>query len=118
MRKLCRSPWPGNARELQNCLERSLALADGSEIHASDILIPDDPVQGDGSLEESIAQLARQRGLTLSELGDLYVAAVLEATNGRKSEAARILGVNRRTLYRREERRSREDQAAPERRAS
>ena len=118
MRKLCRSPWPGNARELQNCLERSLALADGSEIHASDILIPDDPVQGDGSLEESVAQLARQRGLTLSELGDLYVAAVLEATNGRKSDAARILGVNRRTLYRRDERQSREDQVAPERRAS
>ncbi len=118
MRKLCRSPWPGNARELQNCLERSLALADGSEIHASDILIPDDPMQGDGSLEESIAQLARQRGLSLSELGDLYVEAVLEATNGRKSEAARILGVNRRTLYRREERRAREEADAPARRAS
>jgi len=52
-----------------------------------------------------IAQLARQRGMTLGELGDCYVEAVLEASNGRKSEAARVLGVNRRTLYRREERR-------------
>ncbi len=108
IRKLCRVPWPGNARELENCIERSLALADGDEIHASDILIPDDPVRGDGSLEESIVALARQRSLSLGELGDLYVDAILEATGGRKTEAARILGVNRRTLYRREERRSRD----------
>ena len=113
-----RAPWPGNARELQNCLERSLALADGSEIHASDVMIPDDPVRGDGSLEELITELARQRGLSLSELGDLYVEAVLEAVGGRKSEAARILGVNRRTLYRREERRARDESGGIARRAS
>ncbi|MEM9177677.1 MAG: sigma-54 dependent transcriptional regulator [Myxococcota bacterium] len=117
MRKLCRSPWPGNARELQNCLERSLALADGAEIHARDVLIPDDPVRGDGTLEEVILQLAQQRSLSLSQLGDLYVEAVLEAVNGRKSEAARLLGVNRRTLYRREERRARGEDD-PERQAS
>jgi DNA-binding NtrC family response regulator len=105
VRKLQRAPWPGNARELENCIERSLALADGTEIHASDILIPDDPMQVDGSLEDAIMQLARQQGLKLSELSDRYVQAVLETTHGRKSEAARILGVNRRTLYRREERR-------------
>ena len=40
------------------------------------------------------------------------VDAVLEATHGRKSEAARILGVNRRTLYRREERRAQEQAKA------
>jgi DNA-binding NtrC family response regulator len=108
IRKLQRAPWPGNARELENCIERSLALADGNEIHASDILIPDDPLQIEGSLDQAIAQLARRQGLTLSDLGDRYVEAVLESTQGRKSEAARILGVNRRTLYRREERRGSE----------
>jgi DNA-binding NtrC family response regulator len=108
IRKLQRAPWPGNARELENCIERSLALADGNEIHASDILIPDDPLQIEGSLDQAIAQLARRQGLTLSDLGDRYVEAVLESTQGRKSEAARILGVNRRTLYRREERRESE----------
>ena len=111
MRKLQRAQWLGNARELENCIERSLALVDGNEIHAADILIPDDSGRIDGSLEEAIAELARRRGMTLGELGDLYVAAVLEATNGRKTEAARILGVNRRTLYRREERRDRADLA-------
>ena len=107
MRKLQRAQWPGNARELENCIERSLALVEGGEIHAADILIPDDPGRIDGSLEEAVAELARRRGLTLGELGDLYVEAVLEANDGRKTEAARILGVNRRTLYRRAERRDR-----------
>ena len=106
MQKLQRAAWPGNARELENCIERSLALADGTEIQASDILISDDPVRVDGSLESTIVQLAQEQRITLHDLGELYVDAVLESTQGRKSEAARILGVNRRTLYRREERKT------------
>jgi DNA-binding NtrC family response regulator len=104
MQKLQRAAWPGNARELENCIERSLALSEGREIHAEDILIADDPHQVGGSLEDSVRQLAQEQRLTLQELGDLYVEAVLKSVQGRKSEAARILGVNRRTLYRREER--------------
>jgi two-component system response regulator HydG len=112
MQKLQRAAWPGNARELENCIERSLALAEGREINADDILISDDPLQVGGSLEETILQLAQEQRLTLHELGDLYVDRVLESTQGRKSEAARILGVNRRTLYRREERKSSSEDAA------
>jgi len=104
MQKLQRAPWQGNARELENCIERSLVLAEGNEIHASDILIADDPTRVDGSLEEMITQLAQQQRLSLHALSDLYVDAVLQSCRGRKSEAARILGVNRRTLYRREDR--------------
>jgi DNA-binding NtrC family response regulator len=112
MQKLRRAVWAGNGRELENCIERSLALAEGSEIRADDILISEDPVQAGGSLEDSILQLARQQRLSLQELGDLYVEGVLESTQGRKTEAARILGVNRRTLYRREERKANRGQAA------
>jgi DNA-binding NtrC family response regulator len=104
MQKLQRAPWQGNARELENCIERSVALAEGGEIRAADILIADDPLRVDGSLEDTIVQLAQEQKLTLHGLSELYVDAVLESTHGRKSEAARILGVNRRTLYRREER--------------
>ena len=104
MQKLQRAPWPGNGRELENCIERSLALAEGSEIQANDILISEDPVRADGDLESSILQLAQERRISLHDLGERYVDAVLETTQGRKSEAARILGVNRRTLYRRKER--------------
>ncbi|MBW2424971.1 MAG: sigma-54-dependent Fis family transcriptional regulator [Deltaproteobacteria bacterium] len=112
MQKLQRAPWPGNARELENCIERSLALAEGTEVRAGDVLIADDPLRVEGSLENTILQLAQEQRLTLHALNELYVDAVLEATHGRKSEAARILGVNRRTLYRREERRAQEQAKA------
>jgi DNA-binding NtrC family response regulator len=104
MQKLMRASWPGNGRELENCIERSLALSEGEEILTSDILISEDPVRDSGNLESTILQLAREQRMTLHDLGEKYVEAVLDSTHGRKSEAARILGVNRRTLYRREER--------------
>jgi transcriptional regulator with GAF, ATPase, and Fis domain len=44
--------------------------------------------------------------LSLRELEDLYIDAVLAGTGGNKVQAARILGINRRTLYRRAERRA------------
>ena len=113
MQKLQRASWAGNARELENCIERSLALADGDEIMASDVLISEDMAPLEGSLESAVVELARQQRMTLGELSDRYVEAVLESTGGKKSEAARILGVNRRTLYRREERR--EERRAEER---
>ncbi len=105
MRKLIDTPWEGNARELENVIERALALVDGEEIRAADILLSTDGgPAGAGSLDETVLQLALQRRLSLQELSDRYVEKVLEATHGQKSAAARILGVNRRTLYRREER--------------
>lgn len=106
MQKLRRAAWAGNARELENCIERSLALAEGAEIKESDVLLSEGPGRRDGSLEDSVLQLAQEQRLTLQELDDSYIDAVLESVQGRKSEAARVLGVNRRTLYRREERRA------------
>ena len=105
MRKLRGAPWPGNARELENCIERVIALADSHEIRASDILVSTDEGQcGDGSLKEDLVRLALERRVTLNELSETYIDAALEAAQGRKSEAAKLLDVNRRTLYRREER--------------
>ena len=103
LRKMMRAPWPGNARELENCIERALALAGSSEITASDILIPDDVAPNDGTIQEILLRMALDQRLTVRDLTDAYIDAALEATHGRKSEAARILGMNRRTLYRREE---------------
>ncbi len=103
LRKMMRGHWPGNARELENCIERALALSSSPEIVASDILIPDDSAPSDGSIEEMLLRIALERRLTVRDLTDAYIDAALEATHGRKSEAARILGMNRRTLYRREE---------------
>ena len=55
--------------------------------------------QGDSPLADALA-----RRLTLREVEDLYTDEVLELTGGNKMQAARILGINRRTLYRRGDR--------------
>ena len=105
VRKLMSARWPGNARELENCIERALAMTDSHEITANDVLLSSSEVKSaDLDLDEMLVKTALDRRLTLKELSDAYTAAALEAAGGRKSEAARILGVNRRTLYRREER--------------
>ena len=52
----------------------------------------------------SLLRAAVQRRLTLHELGDLYIEEILKETGGNKVRAAQILGINRRTLYRRGER--------------
>ena len=61
---------------------------------------------GDAAAEALLARRAFDERLSLRELEDLYIDAVLEGTGGNKVQAARILGINRRTLYRRAERRS------------
>jgi DNA-binding NtrC family response regulator len=102
MDRLCRYTWSGNARELENVIERSLALSDGEELHAEDIPLAEIK-EGDGgsqSLDDFLGQALAEK-LTLSELGDRYTARVLESTSGNKARAAKILGINRRTLYRR-----------------
>ena len=104
IRKLMQGNWPGNARELENCIERALALSEGPEIQANDILIPSDTGSETSDVHELLLRLALERRMSVRDLTDAYIAAALEAAEGRKSEAARLLGMNRRTLYRREER--------------
>jgi DNA-binding NtrC family response regulator len=64
-------------------------------------------VHGDGKDAGRLLREALEQQLSLAELEDLYIDQVLERTGGNKVQAARILGINRRTLYRRGERRSR-----------
>jgi len=104
--RLERCQWEGNARELENVIERSLALCTEREIRAADLMLPEDeaasrvgPNGADNMLRTALA--AR---LTLREIEDAYTDEVLRSTGGNKMEAARILGINRRTLYRRGDR--------------
>ncbi|MCL4807257.1 MAG: sigma 54-interacting transcriptional regulator, partial [Thermoanaerobaculia bacterium] len=82
-------PFPGNVRELENLLEGAVALVPGETIEAGDLQLRGErPSEGaDGS-----------RDLATLELH--HIRRVLESVGGNKSEAARILGINRRTLYR------------------
>ena len=101
-----RSNWEGNARELENLIERALALVDGPEIGPEDLPIEGlaAPVPESDGDPTRLLDEALERHMTLAELGDLYTDRVLAHTRGNKVHAARILGINRRTLYRRGDR--------------
>ncbi len=90
-------PWEGNVRELENIVERAVVLTRGSTIEAKDL-----PAAGEGDAESFFG--ATQSGTlpTLEEIEKRYFKFVLDKTAGRKEKAAQILGVNRRTLYRKE----------------
>src|SRR5687767_9417000 len=93
LQKLMRYPFPGNVRELENLVEGALALTTDPVIDPGDLLLPDDPTGGGGERELS-GDLP-----TLDELEARYVARVLAFTKGNMSKAAKILGVDRKTLY-------------------
>lgn len=95
IQRLLRHSWPGNVRELANVIERAVAMADHDVILPQDI---DFPETGLGEL--SGLNAAVDVGLSLEEMERAYVQRVVQAQGGNKAAAARILGITRRTLYR------------------
>lgn len=89
--------WPGNVRELLNVLERAVAFSDHAEIQLEDL--PADVHRGGRSA--SIIHSAADRQATLAELEREYILEVLRRAGGNKTRAAELLGIPRRTLYRR-----------------
>jgi transcriptional regulator with PAS, ATPase and Fis domain len=96
--KLCDYDWPGNVRELESCIERAVALSRGSEIEVADL--PKNIAEHEATrLEVSVA--SPQDLMTLDEVNHRYVRQVLAAVGGNKTRAAKILGIDRRSIYRR-----------------
>lgn len=89
--------WPGNVRELANTIERAVAMAEHDAITLEDLA----PGRPDVLDEDSFLRQLAMRGVSLDELTRRYIDAALLSAQGNKSEAARILGIDRRTLYRR-----------------
>ncbi|MGB2929003.1 MAG: sigma-54 dependent transcriptional regulator [Desulfobacterales bacterium] len=94
MELLCQYTWPGNIRELENVIERAVALASGPEIQA-------------GDLPEYISNLSvetyRRRDSefpTLEEQEKNYIKWVLDKCDGNKTKAAKIMGIDRVSLWR------------------
>ncbi len=95
--KLVNYSWPGNVRELENCIERVAALATGAQVAAAD-------------LPEKLRTFQRERFqvsvdqteeiLPLDEFEKRYVLRVLQLVEDNRSRAAEVLGIDRRTLYR------------------
>jgi transcriptional regulator with GAF, ATPase, and Fis domain len=93
MQQLMRYPFPGNVRELENLIEGALALTVDPVIDPGDLLLPESTVSTEGAaLPDDFP--------SLGELEARYIARVLAYTNGNLSKAAKILGVDRKTLYR------------------
>lgn len=96
MAKLMSLRWEGNVRELENVVERAVVLAQHVLIDEADIPTPE-------TLNaEQFFSGATGDFPTLEQLESRYIALVLDKTAGRKDKAAQILGINRRTLYRKE----------------
>ena len=98
--KMLRYPWPGNVRELQNCVERAVALARDARITLDDL---PERVRDYTSREVIVETNDPLQMLPLEEVERRYVRRVLDAT-GSKTLAAQVLGIDRRTLYRKLER--------------
>ncbi len=100
--RLCGYSWEGNARELENVIERAIAFAEADELRYEDF--PECGQVGSGSRQEISSEFLEQaveNEVTLSDLVDQYTTQILKRTRGNKARAAKILGINRRTLYRR-----------------
>ena len=96
MRRATSYAWPGNVRQLQNVLERLAILHSGT-------------VVSDGAFAEAIAALdpsekPAAEGESLATAEEDHIRKVLAATHGNKTRAAELLGIERKTLYRKLER--------------
>ena len=83
--------YPGNARELANVIERAVIVAGGRTIEEQDL-----PA---GFSAAVVAQRQKDKPPSLAEMEATYIAEVLAATRGNKTECARILGISRKNLY-------------------
>jgi DNA-binding NtrC family response regulator len=95
--------WPGNVRELENVIERAVSLTHGPLLLPDDL--PEALVHAPGVSAESI-ELPGHTGalMSLEELEKQYLVRVLKETGNNKVRAAKVLGIDRRTLYRMAER--------------
>jgi DNA-binding NtrC family response regulator len=84
--------WPGNIRELENTIERAVVLSKGDKIQLEDL------VYHGISANVSFFHPVGKKYKPLDEIEKEYIKAVLQAQHGNKSKAAKILGIDRKTL--------------------
>jgi two-component system, NtrC family, response regulator AtoC len=87
-------PWPGNVRQLENAVERAVALNTSGVFDMEDL--PEE-IQG---ARRAPSIIGDRPWLSLEQMEERYIQEVLEAVQGNISRAAEILGIDRRTLYR------------------
>ena len=89
-------PWPGNVRELENIVERAATLTQGPTISLEDLPANIRDVQGEGQfIEDAVEHI-----LPLVQVEWNYIRRILEKMGGNKYQTAHVLGIDRKTLYR------------------
>lgn len=92
LKALTQYNWPGNIRELENTIERAVVLSKGDKIELDALIY-----HGISS-KPSILSPIDGRYRTLEELENEYIKTVLDAHKGNRSQASRVLGIDRKTL--------------------
>ncbi len=105
MSKLLRYRWPGNVRQLQNCIGRAVLLAKGDQIRAENIEFGDaapDETQATSATDVNYLISTLQRGdvIPLDTVETILIEHAVKKANRHISEAAEMLGVSRSTIYR------------------
>ena len=96
-RKLLAYDWPGNVRELRNVVERGEVLSRSEQITIDEL---PDKIANYQSTQLVIGDQDNQPLASLDIIEHRYIQYVLRQTGGNKTEAAKILGLDRKTLYR------------------
>jgi two-component system response regulator AtoC len=102
LRLLAEYEFPGNVRELANTIERAVIVSGNKQLDVADL---PEPIRA-----AALVERRRKQAQTLAEVEADYVQQILEAANGNKTEAARILGISRKNLYEKLARLNREDE--------
>jgi DNA-binding NtrC family response regulator len=96
--------WPGNVREVENIIERAVALSSGDTLDIGDIRLDYSPAKPGGADSASSAMPAGgsapfpPEGVTLEQFEDEIIKEAVRRANGNKSQAARLLGLSRNAL--------------------
>lgn len=92
---LYKYPWPGNVRELKNCIESMVVVSMKNSIDTEDI--PDHILQRSSETSTAPSLVA---GITIEEAERELIKSTLATVEGNREEAAKMLGIGERTLYR------------------
>ena len=95
-RVLMAHPWPGNARQLRNVLENMVVLTPGEKLTVEDL--PEEIHRRPGEIAD--AQLGQLAGISIEEAERKLIGNTLKMVGGNREQAAKILGIGERTLYR------------------
>lgn len=90
---LLKYDWPGNIRQLQNCIESSVVMSNGKQIKLEDLPL---------SVSEYTGQeaISIPMGISLEDAEKIIIMQNLSANKGNKSKTADVLGIGRKTLHR------------------